>query len=133
MTNQPQPSIEDLVRTLVRDEVQRELAKVPALQVPTASPYVSVADYAKARSISVSTVRNAVREGRLPAMKIGSAVRVKSDAEIGTSVIPRVPHPGPSPAQVADRVLARRVNVTSGGGNDRRHRARTSPSVRLAS
>jgi excisionase family DNA binding protein len=138
MTNPAQPSIEDLVRVLVRDEVQRELAKVPALQAPAASPFVSVAAYAKARSISVSTVRNAVREGRLPAMKIGSAVRVKSDAEIGTSVIPSVPHPGPSPAQVADRVLARRVkssrsSVTSDGDNDRRRTARTYPSVRLAS
>ena len=130
-------TIEELIRVLVRDEVQRELAKVPTLQVPPASPYISVAEYAKARSISVSTVRNAVREGRLPAMKIGTAVRVKSDAEIGTSVIPSVPHPGPSPAQVADRVLARRVKssrvVTSDAGNDRRRTARTSPSVRLAS
>ena len=39
-------------------------------------------------------------------MKIGTAVRVKSDAEIGTSVIPSVPHPGPSPAQVADWLRA---------------------------
>ena len=130
-------SIECLIRELVRDEVQRELAKVPALQAPVVSPFISVAEYAKARSISVSTVRNAVREGRLPAMKIGSAMRVQSNAEIGTTVVPRVMQPGPSPAQVADRVLARRVkssraSITSEGGTDRR-RARISPSARLAS
>jgi hypothetical protein len=92
----------------VREEVRSELAKVAALQAPSVSPFVSVAAYAEARSISVSTVRHAVREGRLPAMKIGAAVRVRSDAEIGASVVPVVKHPGPTPAQIADRVLARK-------------------------
>lgn len=109
MSDAPTPSIENVLRALVREEVRAELATVPALQAPTSAPYVSVAEYAKARSISVSTVRNAIRAGRLPAMKIGAAVRVRSDAEIGASVAPVVRDPGPSPAQVADRVLARRV------------------------
>jgi excisionase family DNA binding protein len=101
--------IEEAIRRLVREEVRSELAKVPALQAPAASPYISVTEYANARSISVSTVRNAIRDGRLPAMKIGSAVRVRGDEEIGASVVPTVKHPGPTPAQVADRVLARRL------------------------
>jgi excisionase family DNA binding protein len=99
--------IEEVVRQLVRDEIRAELAKIPALQAPPASPYVSVAEYAKARSISVSTVRNAVRAGKLPAMKIGSAVRVRSDAEIGASVTPVTKSRGPSADQIADRILAK--------------------------
>lgn len=101
-------SIEEVLRQLVRDEIRIELAKIPALQAPAASPYVTVAEYAKARSISVSTVRNAVRAGRLPAMKIGTSVRVRSDAEIGASVTPVAKQQGTSPGQIADRILAKR-------------------------
>lgn len=98
--------IEPAIRKLVREEVRAELAKV----TPTRSPavYISIADYAKARSISVSTVRNAIRDGRLPAMKIGAAVRVRTDVEIGASVVPVVKSPGPSPAQRAEQIIARR-------------------------
>jgi excisionase family DNA binding protein len=107
-----QPSlVDEAIRNLVRDEVRAELAKVPALQAPAVAPYVSVTTYAEARSISVSTVRHAIRDGRLPAMKIGTAVRVRNDAEIGASVVPVVKHPGPTPAQVADRVLAKRPRI----------------------
>jgi excisionase family DNA binding protein len=102
------PKVEDVLRQLVRDEIRAELAKIPALQTPASSPYVSVAEYAKARSISVSTVRNAVRAGKLAAMKIGTAVRVRSDAEIGASVTPVAKRQGPSPGQIADRILAKR-------------------------
>lgn len=100
--------IVEAIRQLVREEVRAELAKQPALQAAPASQYISIGEYAKARSISVSTVRNAIRDGRLPAMKIGTALRVLSDAEIGVSVVPAVNNPGPTPAQVADRILARR-------------------------
>jgi excisionase family DNA binding protein len=128
--------IEDAIRRLVRDEVRAELAKVPALQLPAASPYTSIAEYAKERSISVSTVRNAIREGRLPAMKIGAAVRVRRDAEIGASVVPVAKNPGPTPAQVADRILARRAHagrVIRNGSGTARRRACTSPSEHPAS
>jgi excisionase family DNA binding protein len=103
--------VEEVLRQLVRDEIRLELAKVPALQAPAASPYVSVAEYAKARSISVSTVRNAIRAGKLAAMKIGTAVRVPSDAEIGASVTPVVRLRGPSAGQIADRILAKQPKL----------------------
>ncbi len=129
-----EPTIEVLIRKLVREELHAELAKKPPEKPPAS--YISIREYAKARSVCVSTVRNAIRDGRLPAMKIGTALRVQSDVEIGTSVIPTVLHPGPSPAQIADRVLARRVkssrSITSGAYNDRRT-ARIFPSGRLAS
>ena len=97
--------VEEVIRQLVREEVRAELAKQP--QAPSPAGYVSVAEYAKSRSISISTVRNAIRLGRLPAMKIGTAVRIRRDAEIGASVTPKAKAAGPSAGQIADRILAK--------------------------
>ncbi|MFT3693958.1 MAG: hypothetical protein QM831_12515 [Kofleriaceae bacterium] len=102
-------TIEQQIRQIVREEILIELAKQPAPPKPT--EYVSVAAYARARSISVSTVRNAVRAGRLPGLKIGTAVRVRSDAEIGASVTPSTKRQGPSAEQIADRILAARPGL----------------------
>jgi len=99
-------TIEEMIRHVVRDEVRAELAKQPQATSPGA--YVSVAEYAKARSISVSTVRNAIRLGRLQAMKIGAVVRVRRDAEFGSSITPRTKASGPTAGQIADRILAKR-------------------------
>ncbi len=92
------------IRDLVRREVQLELAKVQTSQVRTRE-LVSVAEFAKTRSISVSTVRNAIRDGRLEATKIGTAVRVRIDAEIGTPVKVAVP---PEDARVREPSCGRR-------------------------
>ena len=62
-------AIEALVRRVVREELvgfAREFAKETASQ-----RYVTVRKYAEARSISISTVRNAIRAGKLPAMRMG--------------------------------------------------------------
>jgi len=96
-------TIEALIRKLVREELQVELAKQPPPKPPTR--YVSVAEYAKARSICISTVRNAIRSGRLPAMKIGAAMRVPSDAEIGIRVTSSLETPTPS--QIAERIISK--------------------------
>ncbi len=100
--------IDDAIRELVREEIHAALAKTVAPQLAT---YVTIPDYAKARSISISTVRSAIRAGRLPAMKIGTAIRVRSDVEIGASVIPTATNPGPSPAKRAEELLARRHGI----------------------
>lgn len=100
--------LEELVRELVRSEVRAELAK--ATTSPPATPtYVSAAEYARARSISVSSVRNAIRSGRLPALKIGSSVRVRADAEIGLPVVATEGATAP-PVVRAEQILARRRN-----------------------
>lgn len=49
----------------------------------TAAQYVTVAAYAKAHSLSQSTVRVRIREERLDAIRVGRAVRVRADASIG--------------------------------------------------
>ena len=92
--------LEALIRAIVRDELQAELSKVEQQAAPS---HVTVREYATARSISISTVRNAVRAGRLPAIRIGSAVRVQANAEIGEVVKPSRPM---TAEQRADRILA---------------------------
>ena len=100
----PDPSIEELIRALVREELQRELANRATSSKPPET-YVSVSAYAKARALSVSTVRNAIRDGRLPAMKIGTAVRIRSDEPIGRPVTPSAP--APTASQIAERIIAK--------------------------
>lgn len=68
----------EAIRLMVREEVERALAAKPS----PAPDFVTVAEYARRRSISESTVRAAVREGRLPAERIGRAVRVPADVRI---------------------------------------------------
>ena len=103
----PKLGLEELVRELVRSEVRAELAKTTT---PAPTPtYVTAAEYARTRSISVSSVRNAIRTGRLPALKIGTAVRVRADAEIGAPVVPTDGATAP-PLVRAEQILARRRN-----------------------
>jgi hypothetical protein len=110
MTETPpqQLGLEELVRELVRSEVRAELAKT-STSAPATPTYVTAAEYAKARSISVSSVRNAIRTGRLPALKIGAAVRVRADVEIGAPVVPTEGATAP-PIVRAEQILARRRN-----------------------
>src|SRR5512140_3420482 len=67
--------LERVVRKVMRERA--ELAAAPAEEL------VTMATFARQRSISESTVRAAIRAGRLPAVKIGRAVRVRADAQIG--------------------------------------------------
>lgn len=70
-------TLEEQLRAIVRDELARVLAereRQPEMVTP--------ADYAKRWSISVSTVRAAIREGRLPFERVGRAVRIDAEARI---------------------------------------------------
>ena len=67
------------LRQLVREVVREELAKA-AHQGDLVAP----AAFAKANGISTKTVRRMIADGRLPAKKIGRAVRIPATATIGT-------------------------------------------------
>lgn len=73
-------NIDDHVRAIVRDELAKALAARAAV-----TEHVTVAEYAKRWSLSTSTVRAAIRDGRLPVKRIGRAVRVDAEAEIGAT------------------------------------------------
>lgn len=74
--------LEHALRTLITEIVREELGKL----MPTPADLVTVAEFARRRSISPSTVRHAIRDGRLPVTSIGRAVRVAADATIGRPV-----------------------------------------------
>jgi hypothetical protein len=101
------PRLDQMIREIVRSEVRAEFVRVMAM-TPTRPTHVSVAEYAATRSISVSTVRSAIRGGRLPAIRIGAAVRVPVDAEIGRPVSANANGHDTNPVSRAEQILAGR-------------------------
>jgi len=92
--------LEDMLRRLIREE----LAKARNDEKPAAAVYITAAEYAGRHSISLSTVREALSDGRLPAMRIGRAVRVEASAVIA----PRArPDEDARRAQRITRILSR--------------------------
>jgi len=84
----PMALVLDALRDLVREVVADELRRQSAAATTTTPGLVTVQEYARRRSISPSTVRKAIRTGRLPATKIGRSVRIAADAQIGAPVQP---------------------------------------------
>ncbi len=68
----------------------------------TRPEHVTIAAWARSKSISVSTVRAAIRDGRLPSIRIGRAVRVPADAAI-------------APRATAERPAERALKILAGG------------------
>lgn len=93
-------ALEVVIESVVRRVVREELA---AARAAPADEMVTIATFARMRAISKSTVRAAIREGRLQATKIGRAVRVRANAQIGE------PAAGTdTPAARAARILGER-------------------------
>lgn len=93
-------ALEAMLERVVR-KVLRECAELAA--AAPADELVTMATFARRRSISESTVRAAIRDGRLPAEKIGRAVRVRADAQIGK--------PAPSSSASSDTPRARAARI----------------------
>jgi len=77
-------ALEAVVECVVRRVVREELA------APARAPCRGARDhgkFAREHAISVSTVRAMIRDGWLPAVKIGRAVRARRDPQIGEPVI----------------------------------------------
>lgn len=72
--------LEETIRAIVRDELAKQK---PANE--DASAYLTVDEYARRWSLSTSTVREAIREGRLAVERVGRAIRIQSNARIGTA------------------------------------------------
>jgi len=75
-------AFDDLVRAIVRDE----LAK--AKPANDGDEHVTVAQYAARYAISERTVRDAIRDNRLPSIRIGRAVRVPPHVRIAARAAP---------------------------------------------
>jgi excisionase family DNA binding protein len=76
-------AFEAMIKRVVREVFREELAAMRA--APAAGGLVTVAEFARRHSISVSKVRGDIREGHLAATKIGRCVRIAADAQIGKS------------------------------------------------
>jgi excisionase family DNA binding protein len=96
-------AFEAMLERVVRRVLPEVLAATRA--VPAADELVTMETFARRWSISESTVRAAIRDGRLPAVKIGRAVRVRGDAQIGT------PAPSSSASTNADTPRARAARI----------------------
>lgn len=96
-------AFEAMLERVVRRVLPEVLAATRA--VPAADELVTMETFARRRSISESTVRAAIRDGRLPAVKIGRAVRVRADAQIGT------PAPSLSASTSSDTPRARAARI----------------------
>lgn len=98
--------VEAAIRALVK-ALRDELASAAASPAAAEPQYVTVAEYARTRSISERTVREAIRDGRLPSIRFGRAVRIPSSARIERR------------AAVTDDVTERARLVLLGGGKRR--------------
>jgi excisionase family DNA binding protein len=73
--------LEEMVRKIVRDELAKQ-----ATPANDETEQLTVAEYARRWSLGQSTVRAAIREGRLEHVRIGRAVRIPAAAKIGKDV-----------------------------------------------
>jgi excisionase family DNA binding protein len=78
--------LESQIRAIAREEARAALAEVDRAAGGAPTGYITIAEYARRRSISPNTVRAAIRAERLPALRFGRAVRVPADVEIGRPV-----------------------------------------------
>jgi len=79
-------ALESLVLRAANERIDQIEKRIDALR-PT---WITVETYAERRSIAESTVRAAVKSGRLPAMAYGDTgrtYRVRADVEIGEPVV----------------------------------------------
>ena len=83
-----------ILEPLVRDLVRKELASAPH-----AGGMITVAQAAERLAMSASYIRAAIADGRLPATKVGRAVRVAiSDVDALQNTRPRCARAKPSSA-----------------------------------
>lgn len=90
--------LESMIRKIVRDE----LAKAKPANDDTASEHLGVREYAQRWRISATTVREAIRQGRLQHERVGRLIRIPASARI-------------SKARVDDVTARARLKLLGGG------------------
>ena len=71
----------DLEKSIERI-VERKIDEVLAARSKSPPEEVKVAEFARRRNLSPTSIYRAIHDGRLQAMRYGSAIRIKADAVI---------------------------------------------------
>lgn len=101
-------ALDHAVESLVAEITERVLARVAERIATAPTPeWVTVADLARAWSVSAKYIRARVADGSLPAMHVGRSVRVRRDAVLGKPVQPAAR--ADSPSERVERALRRRA------------------------
>jgi excisionase family DNA binding protein len=77
----------------ILDEVRALRAELAELKSRPSATEISVGEYAARHSLSPSTVRGYIRDGRLPAKRVGRLLRIPANATIGTPVTATISKP----------------------------------------
>jgi excisionase family DNA binding protein len=72
----------DLIADRVAERVAVRMASQMAERTDAEPDLITMREFARRHSISETTVRTMIRDGRLAAVKIGAAVRIRADAQI---------------------------------------------------
>jgi len=75
-------TLEQFFRTIVREEAREAVREVLEAGRSHAGELVTITAFARARKLSVSTVRKWISGGRLEAVRIGRAVRIDAGAVV---------------------------------------------------
>jgi len=103
-------ALDAVIESVVRRVMREELA---AVRATPADEMLTIETFARMRAISKSTVRAAIRGGRLQATRIGRAVRVRSDAQIGEPAA-AAGSGAPAAAAGSDTPAARAMRILRG-------------------
>lgn len=101
--------LKDAIAVLRDDpELREELSHVLSAADRTPARYLSPRAFAEQHSLGVSTVRELIRDGRLPAIRIGRCVRIAADAQIA-------PVAATKHIETTDSRADRRLGLVRGG------------------
>jgi len=75
----------DMIAERIAERVAARVGDRLGEPADTSPDLVTMREFARRNSISETTVRAMIKDGRLDAVKIGAAVRIRVDAQIGKS------------------------------------------------
>ncbi len=97
--------LDGLLDMIVERVADRVVSRIEQRSAERAQPeMITMREFGRRHSVSENTVRNMIRDGRLDAVKIGAAVRIRADAAVGKPA-PRAPNVIDTPRERAAKIL----------------------------
>ncbi len=98
----------DMIVERLADRIAGRIEQRSAERADAQPELITMREFGRRHSICETTVRNMIRDGRLDAVKIGAAVRIRADAVVGKPA-PRAPNVIDTPQERAAKILRGRV------------------------